>query len=49
MVFSYGSFPWQDDEDNDDEKVDFGQEVRVYGAVNKKRFGLGLGWKGNKK
>lgn len=49
VVFSYGSFPWQDDEDNDDEKVDFGQEVRVYGAVNKKRFGLGLGWKGSKK
>lgn len=49
VVFAYGSFPWQDDIDNDDEKVDFGQEVRVYGAVNKKRFGLGLGWKGSKK
>lgn len=48
MVFSYGSFPWQDEKDNDDREIDFGQEVRVYGTVNKTRFDFGP-WGKNKK
>lgn len=43
IVFSYGSFPWQDnnddnDKDSNDGEIDFGQEVRVYGTVNKKDY-----------
>lgn len=48
VVFAYGSFPWQDDKDSDDGEIDFGQEVRVYGTVNKTRFSLGP-WGKNKK